>query len=170
VAFVQSGKPSGIAYVSCHGHDGKSAAAAIKCADAKPLPFCSGTGDIFCRVRFGAANARAKARQPGEPGPDPSKGACEHLRGIRSRLCQDRGIVHLRQNRRQCQHRRRGFALTFSKKARIPVQLDIIVPVLMSCALLWWVSRGMTWTMRLAVAAATLVLIVCVLLIERSIR
>ncbi|MEA2822508.1 MAG: hypothetical protein QOJ86_4512, partial [Bradyrhizobium sp.] len=32
------------------------------------------------------------------------------------------------------------------------MQLDIIVPVLMSCALLWWISRGMTWTTRLTVA------------------
>jgi hypothetical protein len=48
------------------------------------------------------------------------------------------------------------------------VQLELIVPVLMSCALLWWVSRGMTWTMRLTVAAVTLVLIFCVLLFERS--
>ncbi len=46
--------------------------------------------------------------------------------------------------------------------------LDIIVPVLMSCALLWWVSRGMTWTTRLVVAAVTLVLIICILLFERS--
>jgi membrane protein CcdC involved in cytochrome C biogenesis len=49
-----------------------------------------------------------------------------------------------------------------------PLQLDIIVPVLMSCALLWWVSRGMTWTTRLTVAAVTLVLIFCILLFERS--
>jgi hypothetical protein len=46
--------------------------------------------------------------------------------------------------------------------------LDVIVPVLMSCALLWWVSRGMTWTTRLTVAAVTLVLIFCILLFERS--
>jgi hypothetical protein len=46
--------------------------------------------------------------------------------------------------------------------------LDIIVPVVMSCALLWWVSRGMTWTTRLVVAAVTLVLIICILLFERS--
>jgi hypothetical protein len=39
---------------------------------------------------------------------------------------------------------------------------------MMGCALLWWVSRGMTWTTRLAVAAITLVLIVCILLFERS--
>jgi hypothetical protein len=38
----------------------------------------------------------------------------------------------------------------------------------MSCALLWWVSRGMTWTTRLVVAVVTLVLIICVLLFERS--
>jgi hypothetical protein len=48
------------------------------------------------------------------------------------------------------------------------LQLDVIVPVLMSCALLWWVSRGMTWTTRLTVAAVTLVLIFCILLFERS--
>jgi hypothetical protein len=48
------------------------------------------------------------------------------------------------------------------------VQLDIIVPVVMCCALLWWVSRGMTWTTRLVVAAVTLALIVCVVLFERS--
>ena len=48
------------------------------------------------------------------------------------------------------------------------LQLELIVPVLMSCALLWWVSRGMTWTTRLTVAAVTLVLIFCVLLFERS--
>jgi hypothetical protein len=49
------------------------------------------------------------------------------------------------------------------------LQLDIIVPVVMSCALLWWVSRGMSWTARLAVAVVTLVLIVCILLLERSV-
>jgi hypothetical protein len=50
------------------------------------------------------------------------------------------------------------------------LQLDVIVPVLMSCALLWWVSRGMTWTTRLMVAVVTLVLILCILLFERSSR
>jgi hypothetical protein len=50
------------------------------------------------------------------------------------------------------------------------LQLDVIVPVLMSCALLWWVSRGMTWTTRLTVAVVTLVLILCILLFERSSR
>jgi hypothetical protein len=48
------------------------------------------------------------------------------------------------------------------------LQLDIIVPVVMSCALLWWVSRGMTWSTRLVVAAVTLMLIFCILLFERS--
>jgi hypothetical protein len=45
---------------------------------------------------------------------------------------------------------------------------DILMPVLMGCALLWWVSRGMSWSSRLAVAAVTLATIVCVLLFERS--
>jgi hypothetical protein len=48
------------------------------------------------------------------------------------------------------------------------VSLDLIVPVVMSCALLWWVGRGMGWTARLAVTAITLVVIVCILLFERA--
>ena len=56
----------------------------------------------------------------------------------------------------------------FPTATRPDLNLDIIVPVLMSCALLWWVSRGMTWTTRLAVAAVTLVVIVVVVLFERS--
>jgi hypothetical protein len=48
------------------------------------------------------------------------------------------------------------------------LQLDIVVPVLMSCALLWWVSRGMGWTTRLAITAITLAVIICILLVERS--
>jgi hypothetical protein len=48
------------------------------------------------------------------------------------------------------------------------LRLDIIVPVIMSCALLWWASRGMSWTKRLVAAAITLLVIICVLLVERS--
>ncbi|WFU37271.1 hypothetical protein QA640_22510 [Bradyrhizobium sp. CB82] len=50
------------------------------------------------------------------------------------------------------------------------LSLDIIVPILVYCALLWWVGRGMGWTARLATAAVTLVLVVCVLLVERGWR
>ncbi|WP_271498562.1 hypothetical protein [Bradyrhizobium sp. CCBAU 11357] len=50
------------------------------------------------------------------------------------------------------------------------VWLDIIVPVLMYCALLWWVGRGLSWTARLATAAVTLLLIIAVLLAERGWR
>jgi hypothetical protein len=49
------------------------------------------------------------------------------------------------------------------------LQLDIIVPVIMSCALLWWVSRGMAWSTRLVVAAVTLVVILLIVLFERSV-
>jgi hypothetical protein len=49
-----------------------------------------------------------------------------------------------------------------------PVSLDTLVPVVMCCAMLWWVSRRMSWTTRLAVTAVTLVVIVCILLFERS--
>ena len=45
---------------------------------------------------------------------------------------------------------------------------DIIVPVIMSCAMLWWIGRRMSWTRRLVVAAITLAVIVCILLFERS--
>jgi hypothetical protein len=48
------------------------------------------------------------------------------------------------------------------------LQIELIIPVVMCCALLWWVGRGMNWTTRLAVTAITLVVIVCVVLIERS--
>jgi hypothetical protein len=48
------------------------------------------------------------------------------------------------------------------------LQLDIVVPVIMSCALLWWIGRRMDWTTRLAVTSVTLVVIVCIVLLERS--
>jgi hypothetical protein len=47
------------------------------------------------------------------------------------------------------------------------LQLHIIVPVIMSCAMLWWVSRRMSWTTRLLVTVITLVVIICVLWFER---
>lgn len=50
------------------------------------------------------------------------------------------------------------------------LQLDFIAPVLMYCALLWWVSRGMSWTARLAAAVVTLALVLVVVLVERSLR
>ena len=48
------------------------------------------------------------------------------------------------------------------------MQLDIIVPVIMGCALLWWIGRGMDWTTRLVVAAITLLAVFCIVLFERS--
>ena len=48
------------------------------------------------------------------------------------------------------------------------MQLDIIVPVIMGCALLWWIGRGISWTARLVAAAVTLAVIVCIVLFERS--
>jgi hypothetical protein len=44
---------------------------------------------------------------------------------------------------------------------------EIIVPVVMGCAMLWWIGRRMNWTVRLVVTAVTLVVIICVLLLER---
>jgi hypothetical protein len=48
------------------------------------------------------------------------------------------------------------------------LQLDIVVPILMSCVVLWWVSRGMRWTNLLAVVVVTLILVYCIVLVERS--
>jgi hypothetical protein len=44
---------------------------------------------------------------------------------------------------------------------------DIIVPVVMSCALLWWIGRRMSWSTRLVVTAITLAAIICIVLFER---
>jgi hypothetical protein len=48
------------------------------------------------------------------------------------------------------------------------VQLNILIPVLMGCAMLWWIGRRMSWTRRLVVTAITLAVIVCILLFERA--
>ena len=45
---------------------------------------------------------------------------------------------------------------------------DIVIPVLMGCALLWLIGRGIAWTAKLAVAAVTLALIAVVLWFERG--
>ena len=50
------------------------------------------------------------------------------------------------------------------------LRLDLLVPALMYCALLWWFSRGLSWTARLAAAAVTLVLIAIAVLVERGWR
>jgi hypothetical protein len=47
------------------------------------------------------------------------------------------------------------------------LNIDLIAPVFISCALLWWVSRGMSWTTRLVVTAITLVVVICIELFER---
>jgi hypothetical protein len=47
------------------------------------------------------------------------------------------------------------------------LNIDLIAPVFISCALLWWVSRGMSWTTRLVVTAITLVVVICIVLFER---
>ncbi|WP_234682831.1 hypothetical protein [Bradyrhizobium monzae] len=48
------------------------------------------------------------------------------------------------------------------------LRLDLLVPALMYCALLWWVGRGLSRTAKLATAIVTLVLIVVVVLVERG--
>ncbi len=46
--------------------------------------------------------------------------------------------------------------------------LDIIAPVVMCCALLWWVGRRLSWTQRLAATAVTLAVIIVIVWIERA--
>lgn len=48
------------------------------------------------------------------------------------------------------------------------LNIDLIGAVFISCALLWWVSRGMNWTARLVVTAITLVIVICIVLFERA--
>jgi hypothetical protein len=48
------------------------------------------------------------------------------------------------------------------------MHLEIIVPVLMSCMLLWWIGRGMRWTTLLTVTAVTLILVFCIVFFERA--
>ncbi len=48
------------------------------------------------------------------------------------------------------------------------MSLEIIVPVLMGVALLWWIGRGLSWSARLAVAAVTLGLAILIVAAERS--
>jgi hypothetical protein len=46
--------------------------------------------------------------------------------------------------------------------------LDIVMPVVMYCAMLWWLSRRMSWTRLFAITAVTLALIIVVLAVERG--
>ena len=46
--------------------------------------------------------------------------------------------------------------------------LDIVMPIVMYCAMLWWLSRRMSWTRLLMITAVTLVLIIIVLAVERG--
>ncbi|MBB5051057.1 MAG: hypothetical protein Q7V17_14805 [Afipia sp.] len=46
--------------------------------------------------------------------------------------------------------------------------LDIIVPILMGAALLWWIGRGMGGRSMLIATAVTLAVIVGVLLVQNA--
>lgn len=46
--------------------------------------------------------------------------------------------------------------------------LDILVPLMMGMALLWWYTRRVGWTARLAIVAITLAVVVAVVLADRS--
>jgi low affinity Fe/Cu permease len=46
------------------------------------------------------------------------------------------------------------------------MSLDIVVPVLMCVALLWWIGRGLSGRSMLITAAVTLAVIVCIMLLQ----
>jgi hypothetical protein len=46
--------------------------------------------------------------------------------------------------------------------------LELIVPVLMYCAMLWWVGRRFSRSQRLAVTVVTLAIVLLVVLLERA--
>jgi len=45
--------------------------------------------------------------------------------------------------------------------------LEILVPALLGCAMVWWTGQAMNWAVRFAVSAITVVLIIAVLLLGR---
>ena len=45
--------------------------------------------------------------------------------------------------------------------------LEILVPALMGCAMLWWMGLAISWAARFAVSAITVVLIIAMLLLGR---
>lgn len=45
--------------------------------------------------------------------------------------------------------------------------LEMLVPALMGCTMLWLVGQGMSWAARFAVSAVTVVLIIAVLVLGR---
>ena len=47
---------------------------------------------------------------------------------------------------------------------------ETLIPLLIGCAMLWWLGRGMRTTTRLTVATVTLLIIAAVLLFERGIQ
>jgi hypothetical protein len=46
--------------------------------------------------------------------------------------------------------------------------LDLVVPIVMYCAMLWWIGRRFNWTQRLVITMVTLTLILIVVLVERG--
>jgi low affinity Fe/Cu permease len=49
------------------------------------------------------------------------------------------------------------------------MSLEIIVPILMCAALLWWIGRGLKTRSMLIATAVTLAVIVCVLLVQNNV-
>ncbi len=46
--------------------------------------------------------------------------------------------------------------------------LDIVIPILMCAALLWWIGRGLSAQSMLIVTVVTLAAIVCIMLLQNT--
>lgn len=62
----------------------------------------------------------------------------------------------------------KGLSAARRGNPRMSTPLDMIVPVLMGAALLWWIGRGMGARSMLIATAVTLAVIVGVLLIQNA--
>lgn len=50
------------------------------------------------------------------------------------------------------------------------MQLELIVPVLMGCVLIWWIGRTLSWFAKLVSAALALLIVALVLGFERYLQ
>jgi hypothetical protein len=147
---------------------GVSLARGIKAPDAK-YPFYGLYSDTPGFVSIGGNQKHSQVAQTSNGASAPEGSPCrEFLRGLWSWVRQNRGHGNLYEAGRGDRHWRRSLLrLAVNESSRGRLNIDFIAPVFISCALLWWVSRGMSWTARLVVTAITLAVGICIVLFER---
>lgn len=162
VPAVQIGQQASVSCASV------SLARGIKAPDAK-YPLYGLYSDTPGFVGIGGDQKHSKAAQTSNGASAPEGSPCqEFLCGLWSWVRQNRGHGNLYEAGRGDRHwRRRLLRLAVNESSRGRLNIDLIAPVFISCALLWWVSRGMSWTTRLVVTAITLAVVICIVLFER---